>query len=294
MKEELYAHRRINETDEDATYIGIFFEGGTLVARKQDNVPNSRFPIFYHPHLREGADFENHCPIVAKGAAAYYLYCVEEEMGIRAYRAIEKVGYINKEQSQISYRNFCWLEHFKSEEMQQIWQMIKGAGKVEDYYSKTFLPQFIKEEKGLLSESKKLRHLNKDIIKEAEDFLSSLAESEDEQANEPPYLFAPRGIDFSKILSLLKEEELVDETLSFLDFLAQIRNGRLDCIKNKTHKKIVIKEVGKKMGNDWVEMVLENEGIQKKLLDNMNTSTGDYNSFRLSVASILGISAKKM
>lgn len=287
MKEELYAHRRINEADEDATYIGIFFEDGTLVARKQDNVPNSRFPIFYHPHLREGADFENHCPIVAKGAAAYYLYCVEEEMGIRAYREVEKVGYINKEQSQISYRNFCWSEHFKSEKMQQIWQMIKGAGKVEEYYSKTFLPQFLKEEKRLLSESKKLGCINKEIIEEAEDFLFSLAESEEEQANEQTYKYVANGIRFDMVYNTLKDRELLKDNASLSVFISQIRNGSLDLVRVKIYKVLIALALKGRMGEEWYQDILFSADTTPQKASHINKSKEIYQTFLADLYSIL-------
>lgn len=293
-RNETYRSRLLADNGASKDYICILSNKLPCIARIEKGTPSmygSRLNRLHsHSALwEELSSLDEAFPVVAVGFSAYLLFCRTEVRGEVGYHNFDNWEYISKEQCFQLYIDKLFNAYRGANK--ELYSIKVANGKA-DEFKVNFLSSLSKEEEVYLKRSMALGHINRDIINEAKEFLSSLTESEEKQANEPPYLFAPRGIDFSQILSLLKEVGKVDANLSFAEFLAQIRNGRLGCINGNTYKKIVIKEVGKKMGEDWLAMVLSNEGIPKKLLDNMNTSTENYNSFRLSVAKILGISAK--
>lgn len=288
-RNETYTSRLLADNGESKDYIGLLSNKLPFVARIERGTPIkflSRLSTL-HPHSalwEELSSLDEAFPVVAVGFSAYLLFCRTEVGGEVGYHNFDNWEYIGKEQCYQLYIDK--LFHLHKGANKELYS-IKVANGKEDEFRANFLSSLCKEEKAHLKKSMALGYIDSNIIKGTKEFIASLTKSEEEQANEPPYLFEPRGIDFSNILSLLKEVKLVDETLTFLDFLAQIRNGKLGCIDKVTYKRIVIKEVGKKMGEDWLDMVLDNENLTKESLIKSHPSREKYNVFAADLRKII-------
>ena len=288
-RNETYRSRLLADNGESKDYICILSNKLPCIVRIEKGTPSmygSRLNRLHsHSALwEELSSLDEAFPIVAEGFSAYLLFCRTEVGREAGYHNFDNWEYISKEQCFQLYIDKLFNAYRGANK--ELYSIKVANGKADEFKA-NFLSSLSKEEKVYLKRSMELDYINRGIINEAKEFLSSLTESEEKQANEPPYLFAPCGIDFSKILSLLKEVGKVDTELTYHDFLNEIRNGRLGCIKVNTYKKIVIKEVGKRMGEDWLETALFNESFTRESLNKPYSSREAYIAFHHDLKEIL-------
>lgn len=288
-RNETYRSRLLADNGESKDYICILSNKLPCIARIEKGTPSmygSRLNGLhsYSALWDELSSSDEAFPVVAVGFSAYLLFCRTEVGGEVGYHNFDNWEYISKEQCfQLYIDKLFNVYRGANKELYSI----KVANGEADEFKANFLSSLCKEEKVYLKRSMELGYIDTNIINGTKEFLSSLTESEEKQTNEPPYLFAPCGIDFSKILSLLKEVGKVDTELTYIDFLNDIRNGRLGCIKVNTYKKIVIKEVGKRMGEDWLETALFNENFTRESLNKPYSSREAYIIFHHDLKEIL-------
>lgn len=289
-RNETYRSRLLADNGESKDYICILSNKLPCIARIEKGTPSmygSRLNRLHsHSALwEELSSLDEAFPIVAVGFSAYLLFCRTEVGGEVGHHCFDDWNYISKEQCFQLYIDKLFNAHRGANK--ELYSIKVANGKADEFKA-NFLSSLSKEEKVYLKRSMALGYINRDIINEAKEFLSSLTESEEKQADEAPtYLFSANGVPLGNILQLLKDAQQVDMSLTIEDFSSCIRNGRLSCIKLATYKKMLIRGLCARLGDEWRNTTMREEQITMEAIKKQNTSRDKYKAFESELYKLL-------